>query len=115
MKREFGSQGEEIAARYLQEQGYKILQRNYHTQYGEVDIVCSSGQTIVFVEVKTRANTSFGFPEEAVTKTKQEHIRKTALAYLQYAPHHYKEIRFDVIGILFEETGFHINHLPAAF
>ena len=115
MKKELGNRGEEIAARYLKQQGYRILARNYRSRYGEVDIICTLEQIVVFVEVKTRASTSFGSPEESITRNKIQHIRKVALIYLNSYPYPFKEIRFDVIGILMEENEPHINHLVAAF
>jgi len=116
MKKELGRLGEDIAARYLKQQGYKILIRNYRNRYGEVDIICTRDRTIVFIEVKTRTGTSFGSPEDSVTKTKQEHIRKVALIYLESFPQPFiKEIRFDVIGIFIEGDKPRINHLTAAF
>jgi putative endonuclease len=115
MKKELGNLGEGIALGYLKEHGYKILTRNYRSRYGEVDIICTWGQTIVFVEVKTRTSTSFGSPEDAITRTKREHIRKVALTYLQSYPHPFKEMRFDVIGILMNGNEPQINHLISAF
>jgi putative endonuclease len=115
MRKELGNRGEDIAARYLKQQGYTILTRNYRSRYGEVDIICTYEQAIVFVEVKTRTSTRFGSPEESITRNKIEHIRRVALIYLQSYPHHFKEMRFDVIGILMEGNEPHINHLVAAF
>ena len=115
MRKELGNKGEDIAARYLEEQGYKILKRNFRSRYGEIDIICSLAQSIIFVEVKTRTSTSFGFPEEAITKTKREHIRKVALEYLAAQSQPFNKIRFDVIGIRIEKNEPHINHLEAAF
>ncbi len=115
MRKELGTKGENIAARYLEEQGYKILTRNFRSRYGEIDIICSLDHSIIFVEVKTRSNTSFGYPEEAITKTKQQHIRKVALEYLTSCSLPFREIRFDVIGILIKEGKPQINHLVAAF
>ena len=115
MRKELGNRGEEIAARYLEEQGYRILTRNYRSRYGEVDIICTYKQMIVFVEVKTRTSTSFGSPEESITRSKREHIRKVALIYLKSYPHPFKEMRFDVIGILMNGNEPSINHLVAAF
>jgi len=110
-----GSQGEDIAAKYLQGQGYKILQRNFRSRYGEIDIICSLEHSIIFVEVKTRTNTSFGSPEESVTRTKKHHIHRVALIYLEKYPYPFKEIRFDVIGILMDGGQPQLNHLIAAF
>jgi putative endonuclease len=115
MKKELGSRGEEIAARYLKEKGYRILTRNYRNRYGEVDIICTYEQSIIFVEVKTRTSTSFGSPEESITRSKREHIRKVALTYLESYSYPFKEVRFDVIGILMDGNEPRINHLVAAF
>ena len=114
-KLKLGSQGEDIAAKYLQSQGYKILQRNFRSRYGEIDIICRWEQTVIFVEVKTRTNTDFGSPEESITKTKQQHIHKVALIYLETYPYSFQEIRFDVIGILMDGSEPKLNHLEAAF
>lgn len=114
-KMKLGSAGEDIAAKYLQKQGYKILQRNFRSRYGEIDIICALEHSLVFVEVKTRTNTSFGSPEESITKTKQQHIHKVALIYLKEYPLPFKEIRFDVIGILMDGSEPRLNHIIAAF
>lgn len=114
-KIKLGGQGEEIAAVYLQNRGYKILQRNFRSRYGEIDIICVHGQAIVFVEVKTRTSSQFGSPEESVTRTKQQHIHQAAFSFLEGYPHHFKEIRFDVIGIFMEDGKPQINHITAAF
>lgn len=115
MKKQLGNRGEDIAAAYLQKQGYQILKRNFRTKFGEIDIICRQACTIVFVEVKTRLNNKFGSPEESVTKTKQDHIRRTALTYLQTNTRSFQEIRFDVIGIKMDGSEMIVNHLPAAF
>lgn len=112
---ELGIRGESMAVNYLQKQGYKILQRNFRCRHGEIDIICSREHTIIFVEVKTRISTNFGTPEESITRTKQHHIHKAALAYLETCNQPFPEIRFDVIGILCDDGQYHINHLPAAF
>ena len=115
MKKELGDRGEDIAAKYLQQQGYRIVQRNYRSRYGEVDIICAQQGILVFVEVKTRTSNAFGFPEESITPTKQAHIRKVALDYLDGYSQAFTEIRFDVVGILLEGGEPRINHLVAAF
>jgi len=116
MKRELGLRGENLAARFLQDKGYHILQRNYHTRYGELDIICKKDGLIVFVEVKTRKSTKFGSPEEAVTRQKINHLRKAALIYLHNQDHSYYEIRFDVITVLIDaDSQVTINHIKQAF
>jgi putative endonuclease len=115
MSKELGKQGEEIAAKYLQQEGYRILSRNFRSRFGELDIICTRDQAIVFVEVKTRRSTSFGTPEESITRSKKEHIRKVALIYLESYSQAFREIRFDVIAIIMEGNKPRINHLMAAF
>ncbi|MBG0770442.1 MAG: YraN family protein [Anaerolineaceae bacterium] len=94
-----GQQGEEIAANYLQQQGYQILDRNYHSRFGEVDLVAEKEQIVVFVEVKARTSVSFGLPEESVTQEKLAKIYDTALLWLQEHPEQPDDWRVDVIAI----------------
>ncbi len=111
-KRLTGSVHEKLAAKYLESLGYDILYLNYFCRAGEIDIVASSGNYIVFCEVKYRTNTRYGFPEEAVTPRKQKTIRTCANFFI--TEHHIKNttpIRFDVIAIL----GNQINHIKDAF
>ena len=78
--RQFGDMGEEIAVKFLQDNGYQILARNVHfSRFCELDIVAKQKNTLVFVEVKTRKNNDFGTPLEAVTKSKYENIKKDIL------------------------------------
>ena len=99
-----GQQGEDLAADFLQEQGYQILDRNYHSRFGEVDLVAEKDQTIVFVEVKARTNDRFGLPEESVTPEKLEKIYDTALLWLQEHPDKPDDWRVDVIAIQMDQT-----------
>jgi len=86
-KQKIGKWGEDIAAKYLQEKGYKILNRNYSTRAGEIDIITQireDGETfLVFVEVKTRTTLTYGNPEDAVTERKKENILKTINIFLE--------------------------------
>lgn len=116
MNKQLGNFGEDLAEKYLRNRGYTILQRNYYTRYGEVDIICKSKETLVFVEVKTRRTSAYGQPEESVTSQKIEHLRKAAQIYLsQSAYGYYKEIRFDVISIMLKGDKTDIRHIKAAF
>ncbi len=116
MRKELGKYGEEQAARYLCNKGYKILTRNYYTRYGELDIVCEKKQEIVFVEVKTRKSISYGTPEEAITYRKMQHIKKAALIYLNERQQGFRGIRFDVIAIIIDDKdNENINHIENAF
>lgn len=81
-KRKFGDWGERIAEFYLKNKGYEIVEKNFYTRYGEIDLVCKKEGRFIFVEVKTRRNRHFGSPEEAVTRKKQEHLIAAAQIYL---------------------------------
>jgi putative endonuclease len=109
-----GSWGEQLAARYLQDKGYTILDQNVHTAYGEIDLIVvqerspdleqseaetSLNSEVVFVEVKTRASSTFGLPEEAVTTQKKAHLLSSAQAFLQVHPELTGAWRIDVIAI----------------
>jgi len=113
--RELGRLGEERAADYLRKRGYHILARNYYTRYGELDIICKKGGELVFVEVKTRRGPSHGWPEEAITPRKIEHLRTAAAVYLDTVGPSFRGIRFDVITILLEDDKGRINHIEYAF
>ncbi len=96
--RQFGDLGEEMACKYLQDNGYKILDRNIHySRFCELDIIAKQKNTLVFVEVKTRKTDNFGTPLEAITPKKYENIKKGILNYL--SEHPCKNYRIDVIGI----------------
>lgn len=114
-RKELGKAGEEIAAQYLTSRGYRILTRNYYTRYGELDIVCQKDRSLVFVEVKTRRSVQFGTPEESITPRKIEHLKKAAMLYMNNHPSAFKEMRFDIISILFADNERQINHIEAAF
>lgn len=98
-RREFGQEGESIAIRYLKKNGYKILEQNYRTKLGEIDIIAKDKDTIVFVEVKARRSRRFGNPKYAVTPKKQRKISMVALYYLKAAKQNDAKARFDVVAI----------------
>lgn len=93
-----GKSGEDRAASALARKGFRILERNYHSRFGEVDIIAENGTYIVFVEVKTRERNALVGPLEAVTPAKRKKIAKTALLYLQRHPTGLQP-RFDVIAV----------------
>ena len=81
--KDLGTKGENLAVRFLIEKGYSVVQRNHRTPFGEIDIIAQDGDTIVFIEVKTRRDTFFGYPFEAVTKRKINKLKNSALFYLK--------------------------------
>jgi putative endonuclease len=97
-----GERGENVAAKFLTQAGYKILQRNYRSRLGEIDIVARQGRTLVFVEVKTRADAQ-PRPEDQVNAEKQHQITKSASLYLNRFGHPQPPARFDVIAIVWPE------------
>jgi putative endonuclease len=94
-----GRWGEKKAAIYLEKQGFKILEQNARTAYGEIDIVASKSGTIIFVEVKTRRSKAYGNPEESITQEKREHIINSGRAYLVDHPELGYNWQIDVISI----------------
>lgn len=110
-----GRQGEDAAARYLQEQGMKILARNLRTPLGEIDLVASHRRILAFIEVKTRRGTLFGSPAEAVGPRKQRQIVRAAKWYLNDNAHKDLQPRFDVIAIVVSGNELQIEHIPGAF
>lgn len=99
-KKYFGKKGEEIASDLLIRNGYTIIDRNFLSRFGEVDIVAQEGDTLVFVEVKTRKDMRFGMPQEAVTTSKIRKIKKTAEYYSLLHPELPKKIRIDVVALI---------------
>ena len=97
--REIGAQGETFAAQILQEQGMKILSRNYYTPYGEIDLIVLDKGCIAVVEVKTRRTGSVTRPAEAVDRRKRERIIRSAVCYLMEYPVDLQP-RFDVFEIV---------------
>ncbi len=98
VKKTLGRAGEERAARFLEKQGYRILERNYRA-YGEIDLIALHQGELVFVEVKTRSNESYGAPELAVNPQKQYKMIKAALGYIKNRKLHQMPCRFDVVAI----------------
>jgi len=112
-----GRLGESLAAEFLLGQGYAIVEKNYRKRYGEVDIIARDGDTLVFVEVKTRQSTVFGTPFEAVDGRKQRQLSRVAQEYLQSRGLIDAPARFDVVAIRLDRDSrpTAIDHLKNAF
>lgn len=108
-----GKKGEKIAAAFLEEAGYKILQANYRAGRGEIDLIVQNNDLLVFVEVKARTSVNFGFPEEAVTKKKAEKLIETATVYLEERSWD-GPIRFDIVSVDLSKKG-EVMHFEDAF
>jgi putative endonuclease len=99
-RRALGIAGERLAEKELTENAYHILERNYRSRYGEIDLVAKDGPYLVFIEVKTRSSASFALPEAAVNFTKRQKISRTAQDYLKTHKLMNCDVRFDVVTIV---------------
>lgn len=97
-----GKLGEDKASKYLESKGCTIIQRNYRTRFGEIDIIARDGKYIAFVEVKTRSSINFGYPREAVDIYKQSKLKNVSALYLAQKRIIDKNIRFDVVEVIID-------------
>jgi len=112
--RHFGSIGEQLAAEYLEKNGFIIMDRNFRAgRFGEIDIVASENEYICFIEVKTRTGSHFGTPAEAVGYTKREKLRKLAWIYLKQRNLGEKNMRFDIVEVTGKRSdeGFRLQNI----
>jgi putative endonuclease len=110
-----GEQGERLAATWLQRRGYRVVERNYRSRLGEIDLVCRHGGELVFVEVKTRASSEFADPVESVTAAKQRKLRRLAEEYVISRRLEDADVRFDVLGVTVESNPPAFDHIKGAF
>ncbi len=116
LKQLLGKFGETYATTYLQKKGYHIIECNFKARYGEIDIICTKDNVLIFVEVKTRIGDEFGTPEEAVTPKKLREVIKTANYYVQCHSGVPDAMRIDVIGIVIDDISEKItyfNHIES--
>jgi len=114
--RSIGQETETLACQYLQKQGLKLLERNFHGPCGELDIIMTDKTSLVFIEVRYRKNDNFGSGAETIQPGKQKKLHKTALFYLQTKPGYAdKPARFDVISISGSNKEHNINWIKNAF
>lgn len=114
-QRRWGSNEEDLAAHFLEQQGLKILERNFRFERGEIDIIAEEGDELVFVEVKARRTSTFGLPEDAVTEKKQEQVHSVAEGYLFKHEIEDRPCRFDIIAIQYQDGTREIRHIRDAF
>ena len=110
-----GKRGEDIAVAYLKNRGYRIIERNYKCLFGEIDIVAKDGDTVVFVEVKSRKSEKFGDPQSAVGREKQKKISRISLTYLEEKNLYPCNARFDVVAIKMLPAGSIVELIQNAF
>jgi len=115
-RRRLGAFGERLAAAHLEAKGYRILARNYRCREGEIDVVAQDGETLVFVEVRTRRGDAMGGPAESVTASKEARLVAAATAYVQALPQPPADQRIDVVAIQLSPGGhlLAIEHIQGA-
>ena len=109
-----GSLGEDKAVEYLISNGYKVIDRNYRTKIGEIDIIAMISKILVFVEVKARTSINYGYPYEAVNWKKQDKILKSSFIYIKQKNLSNYQMRYDIIEVYLNEKA-KINHIENAF
>ena len=114
---QLGQVGEKAAVAFLERHGFNVLKRNFRNKLGEIDIIAKDGDTICFIEVKTRKTDAFGSPFESVTKAKQRKIIHVALSYLKSHGRCEMNVRFDVVSVILgdEEEGPRVEIIKNAF
>jgi putative endonuclease len=110
-----GAAGERAAEHYLKGLGYKVLERNWRCRWGEIDLVCSHGELIVFVEVKTRTADGLTAPADALTAEKRKRIASAARAYLSARRLWERPCRFDLILVRHGDERLEVEHVTDAF
>lgn len=110
-KTALGRRGEEVAIQYLLSRDYKIIERNFRTRFGEIDIIAKEKNELVFIEVKTRSSGQYGEPCEAVDDRKIKHILRVAEYYIYIKRVRNIYIRFDVIEVKVSKEKFEVNHI----
>ena len=114
INKELGNKGEQIAARHLIKNNYEIIERNWRTGRLEVDIIAKKKNEIIFVEVKTRNTSYYGFPENAVNWKKKKFLYSAANSYI-FRKNIKLDVRFDIISIIIEKGTFELEHIEDAF
>lgn len=106
----FGKWGEEAAASFLMKKGCELIEKNWRSRQGEIDIVMRDGDTIVFVEVKTRRTVDFGYPEESLSVEKLDRLCRTCEEYLERFPEK-QSYRIDCVAIIGNQKSYQISHI----
>jgi putative endonuclease len=101
---ELGVEGENLAAKWMEKNGFKIVQRNWRYSYYEIDLIAMKGDTLCFIEIKTRNASPFGYPEDSVTRKKFKRLQRAADEYLFQNPG-YKWIQYHILSITLRKNG----------
>ncbi len=114
-RQSLGREGEQLAKEFLENRNYIIVEQNYRTRLGEIDLIARHGKTLVFIEVKARQTLSHGHPFEAITRRKQQQMSQVALEYLNRKGEQETIARFDVVGVLYDSGEPKIELITNAF
>ena len=115
-RHELGQKGERLAEQRLRASGLKTVARHFNTPVGELDLIMRDGDTLVFVEVKTRRDRKYADPEDAVTREKQRRMTRTARWYIEHSGWGDRPCRFDVVTVILPPDGTpQLEHFPDAF
>ncbi len=118
-RKEFGNYGEKIACDYLKHKGLKLIKKNFRFQKCEIDLIFldEKNKIVIFIEVKSRKNKTYGEPEESITYSKQRNIQKAAQGFItENKMFEYYDLRFDTVSIMMRgNSEFKINHIECAF
>jgi putative endonuclease len=114
-KQFMGKYGEDLSAKYLQDRGYQIIERNWRCNLGEIDLIAKEGNRIIFVEVKTRNGSGYGHPFEAITALKVSRMRKLAAQWCAENKSAGSKVRLDAIAVLIQNGKVAIEHLKQVF
>ena len=118
LRHRLGRAGEDLALAHLQRRGYRLIERNHRTRFGEIDLIVYDGRALVFAEVKTRRAGS-GTPWDALGETKCRQVRRMAAAWLAETPDRPRsaDLRFDAVGVIIDAHGrlVRLDHLEGAF
>ncbi len=114
-KKFLGKKGEEEAESYLRESGYLIVTKNYRKKFGEIDIIAKKEETLTFIEVRSKSDSSLGTPEESIDENKKKRIRRNAKAYVAFNKY-YGACQIDMISVVFKKNGLkEIRHYKNIF
>lgn len=114
IRHNLGQTGEDVAEIYLLKKDYKIIERNFSCRQGEIDIIAKDKNELVFIEVKTRTNRTYGKPIDAITYYKKKHMLKSIQFYLYLKRLENAFIRIDIIEVYQRKDGFWVNHIKGA-
>jgi len=117
-RKNLGKFGERVAAQYLSNKGYRILENNYTCPLGELDLIAEKGNRLIFIEVRTRRGSSFGRAEETIGREKQKRVRRLAQYYLAAAGCEERAVQFDIVAVqvhIGKGCVEEIRHLECAF